>query len=107
MGRESDQKIRADRHARGDHGHVVLTDVNAIRVGGGGQIRAVVEDQERAVLVTHSSETLCRLEDLLIGSFLHPELNQVNAGEQNSVQKVVALRAADQVQPRALEPLTS
>ena len=76
------------------------------------EIRAVVEDEERAVLVAGGAERPGRGHERLVGELLVAKLDDVDAAAQRRVEqrtRVVAARPRleDEVEARLREPLAA
>ena len=106
---EPDNPARADDRPRGGDRLVVLADVHAVRVRGRGEIRAVVDEEQRARRLAEPLRLLGRREQLVVARRLVPKLEQVDpAGErrgQDVRQRTTAGSAvADEVQTGLFEP---
>ena len=108
MGGEPDDRVLADHRPRASRGGVVLADVHAVGARGRGEVRAVVEDEQRAVLVRRAAELGRRGEHHTVAGVLLAQLHDVGSAGQCRVQARGAEgRIADEVQARAREPLAS
>jgi hypothetical protein len=105
VGGKADQPLGADCLARSRRRRVVLSDVDSVSVQGGGEVGAVIDDQQRAGATNEGAHALAGGEDLLVGPVLDAQLDEVDASAQGAGQKGVRYGIADQIQGGLLEPL--
>jgi hypothetical protein len=79
--------------------------VDAVRVARLDEIGPVVEDEQRAVDLTGATERHRSRDELVVPQFLVPELDDVDAAAERSVEQRVGIapvrvRLEDEVQPR-------
>jgi hypothetical protein len=108
VGREADDPLVAHRRARLRDGHVVLPDVDAVRVGGLDEVGPVVEHEQRPGFAAQRAGGPGRVEDLLVGRVLLPELEDVDPVGERRDEHVgqrppARARAGDEVQAGILE----
>ena len=85
-------------------GHVVLAEVHAVRAAGRDEVRAVVEDEQRAVRVRSRAERRGRGHEPVVVQALVAQLDDVDAPaqrrrEQRRQPRAPVARVADEVQP--------
>ena len=105
MGREPNDRARADRAPRVRYGDVVLADVNPIRAGADREVWAVVDDQERAVIATGARIPRSRRQDLVVIGVLHPKLDDVDPARERAPQGRVRQLVTHEVEPSIGEAL--
>ena len=111
--RETDQGAGTGLRSRFGHGRVVLAHVDAVRAARLDQLRVVVEEEQRAVLVRGAAERLGQRDDLLgAARGLLAELDQVDAAAQRRVEQglrvaIAGPSLADEVEAGAGEPLAT
>ncbi len=105
VGREADEPLVAYLGSGLWHRGIVLADVDAVGVDCRGQIRSVVEDEQRAVLGAQGAKAPAGDEDLLVVGVLAAQLHDVDAALEGGAQKMVGAGVADEVQPRACQPV--
>jgi hypothetical protein len=103
--READDPVGADERSRLGDRRVALADVDAVGAGGDREVRAVVEDEQRSMLVARRAEPLGRAQDLVVARVLRAELHDVDAAAQGGVEPCRRARIGDQVQAGARETL--
>jgi hypothetical protein len=89
-----------------------LADVHAVGAAPFDEIRAVVQDEERAVVVTGAPERCGRDDEILVGEILVAKLDDVDAAAQRCVEQIggiLPVRAPleHEIEPRAGEPCAS
>jgi len=82
--------------------------VHAVGTAALDEVGAVVQDEERAVGVTQAPERLCRADELIVGELLVPQLHDVDAASERSIEQrrripAVRLRLEDEIEARACE----
>ena len=112
VGREAEDRLRAEQLAGLGGGRVVLADVDPVGVAGAGQLGVVVDDEEGAVGVAEAAEGERRQLDLAPRQGLLAQLDDVDAAAQRGAQQrlwIAAPRAgvADEVEPRGAQPLAA
>ena len=112
MGREADDRVRAEQRSRLGRRHVVLADVDPVGVAGAGQVGVVVDDEEGAVGVAEAAEGVRGELDLAPRQRLLAQLHDVDAAVQRRPQQrlgILAVRArlAAEVEARGAQPLAA
>src|SRR6185312_4401244 len=105
---QPDEAIGPYERLRVCNRRIASSDVDAVRVARLGEIRSVVEDEERAVLFARRPERRGRLDQPLVVELLVAELDDVDAAAQRGVEqrtRVVPVRPRleNEVEPRARE----
>jgi hypothetical protein len=78
--------------------HVAATDVDAVGTTCPDEIRPVIEDEERAVLLACHAKRLGRGDERVVLELLVAQLDDVDAAAQCGREEPVALRIADEVE---------
>ena len=101
--READEPVRSHGRPRLGDGDVVLADVDAVGAGGRGQVRAVVDDEQRAVLVADRPHLGRGGEQLVVGRRLVAQLHDVDTPAQRVGQETGRTAVADEVETGLLQ----
>ena len=112
VGREADDRLRAEQLAGLGRRGVVLADVDAVGVAGAGQLGVVVDDEEGAVGVAEAAEGERRQLDLAPRQLLLAQLDDVDAAARAPRAAAARarprrLRVADEVEARRAQPLAA
>ena len=105
LDREPDQPVVPDEPPGLGDRRVAPADVDAVGVRLEDEVGAVVEDEERAVLVAGAAEGTGRLEELAVRKLLVAQLDDVDTAAQCGVEAGSPACLHDEVEQRALEPL--
>ena len=81
--------------------------MDAVCVRSDGQVRPVVDDEQRVVSAADGSEPLRGGEDLGVRAGLATQLDDVDATSQRRRHEFIGLDVADEVQPRLCESMTA
>ena len=86
---------------------VVLAEMHPVGAGRDSQVGAIVDDQQRSVLLARTLEPAGGSQDRVIGRILHPQLDDLDPAPQSRPQEPVGLLVADQVQVGGSETLAA
>ena len=112
VGGEPDDRVGPEDLPRLGRRHVVLADVDAVRVELAGEVGIVVDDEERAEGVGQPPEGRGRAPDravrlLAVAQLDHPGAVRERGAEQRLGVLAVGQRVADEVEARPAEPLAA
>src|SRR5919106_184645 len=111
MSRQADDRILPDDLARVGGWHVVLADVDPVGSELAGEIRVVVDDEQRSIGVRQPPERPPGAFDRVPGLLVVTELHHSDATGHRGVEQrfgitAVRSRLADEVEARPAQPLT-
>ena len=107
MGREPDEPVLADQRPGRRHRRVVPAHMDPVRPDLGRQVGTIVEEEQRAVLGAAASEGLGGAQDRLVGRRFHPQLHDVDAAAQSTLEPDLGKRIADEVEAGGAETLSA
>jgi hypothetical protein len=105
VGGASDDAIRPDGRPCIGGRRVVLADVHAVGAARRDEVRPVVEQEQRAVLVGRGAELARGLDEAVVAEGLVAQLDEIDAAAQRRAQPLARPRVADQIQPGGREAL--
>ena len=105
VGRQPDQQVGPDTAAHLGHRLVVLAHVDAVGPTLEREVGAVVEPEERIVLVADRAKASRRAQDRLVVGVLVAQLHHVHAAAQRGGQHVLGRRFDHEVKPRPPQAL--